>query len=234
MITTTYRGQVRCGKIYHFRDTSVSDKTHPTIPGFVNINVTSGGNSRFKALSPMKLGPFDMTEVLKPMLYYPTGVLPGCTQINNTHQNMHVEIFENIWQGSKVYAVDLVNNLVQPSFFERRAKMARDHSPHRRALPKAGNTVVTSYWNGNFYPYVQSRYFYCFYYIGLVSRTPEYAELVNMVNSGVNVHILGFDGRDIPITAESMLQAIFDPTYPFGHELVLCCLLTGLAPWNSL
>lgn len=46
-------GDVRCNRIIHFR--APGDHTHPTIPGYVNINATSG-NVKWKGLSPMKLG----------------------------------------------------------------------------------------------------------------------------------------------------------------------------------
>lgn len=226
-------GEVRCGKIPFYRDPNILDKTHPTIPGYININVTSG-NATWKGLSPMKLGPFYLTEKIIPMTHYPTGILPGFEKVDDTNQRLLVQVFENIWQGSKVYAIDIVNGVLQQSFFQRRANLAKDTQGHRRALPKKGNTVITSYWNGNLYDYIPSRKFYCNIYASLVVNTPEYQRLQTMLAQGTNLHIIGYDGKDIPVTQNDMDVAIRDPTHPFGHELVLCCLLKGLSPWLNL
>lgn len=225
------RGDVRCNRIIHFRHTGPEPKTHPVIAGYMNINATSG-NAKWKGLSPMKLGPFDLQEKRVPTAWAPDGIHPGFQALSDSEQVLRVTNLENIWQGSKVYNIDVdAHGSIQNSFFLRRAKMARDPAPHRRALPKKAGYAVTSYWNGELHAYLQSRVIYCTLYVKLVQHTPEYRELEALVASGKNIQIIGYDGQDIAITAESMRAAYANPNLPFGHELVLCCMLTGLAPW---
>lgn len=115
-------GNVRCNQIIHFRAPSHLDKTHPVIPGYTNINATSG-NARWKGLSPMKLGPFYLREHTVVTPWYPNGVHPGFTGDGEGFQTLYCTNLENIWQGSKVYDIDLdANRLIQPSFYERRMK----------------------------------------------------------------------------------------------------------------
>jgi hypothetical protein len=42
---------------------------------------------------------------------------------------------------------------------------------------------------------------------------------------------LGYDGVDTEITEETMRYYYNDASKPFGHELVICCLLSGFTPW---
>lgn len=225
-------GDIKCNRIIHYRSKEEGSKEHPKIPGYVNINVTSG-NSKWKSLSPMKLGPFHLIEQKVVTPWYHDGIHPGFTSINEFQQMLPCTNLENIWQGSKIFNIDLnKDNVIQPSFFERRKKMAYDIKPHRRALPKKDGVPISSYWDGKYYSYLDSRVIYCNLYTNLVIKTSEYNELVNMRNNGINLQIIGYDGQDIPINYESMKNAYLDPNKPFGHELVLCCLLTNISPWN--
>lgn len=227
-------GDVRCGKIEHFRS-KADNKKHPVIPNYSNINVTSGTNSKWKALSPMKLGPFYLREHTVVTPWYPDGLHPGFALDNEGLQRLYCTNLENIWQGSKVYDIDLDSNrLIGRSFYERRMKMAHDPKPHRRAIPKAKGTPVCAYWDGHILPYLESRLVYCELYSDLVMNTNEYQELVNKRNSGENLHIVGYDGRDLSSEYEDMRRACLDPTLPFGHELVLCCMLVGISPWRDI
>lgn len=224
-------GEVRCGRIVHFRSPE-PDKTHPKIPGYVNINATSG-NKRWGGLSPMKLGPLNIIENLCPMTFYPSGVLPGFIKINDTQQQATAMNMENAWQYMKAMNIDVKDGIIQPSFFERRAKGYADPKPHRRPIPKAKGHPVAAFYNCQVLDYISSRPIYCNIYEQLVRTTPEYKELERMLNTGTNLLILGYDGRDIPITKESMRDAFLDPKYPFGHELCLVCLLKGFSPWRE-
>lgn len=112
--------------------------------------------------------------------------------------------------------------------------MAHDPKPHRRAVPKAKGTTICAYWDGHLLSYLDSRLIYCELYSNLVRNTAEFQELVRMRNSGMNLQIIGYDGQDLPIDNEHMRQACLDPTKPFGHELVLCCMLIGISPWRDI
>lgn len=240
-------GDVRCNRIIHFRSKEPGDKTHPVIQGYININATSG-NVKWRGLSPMKLGPFYLRENKIVTPWYLDGLHPGFFPTNDDTQTLYCTNLENIWQGSKVFNVDLdINKIIQTTFYERRREMANDPQPHRRALPKAKANVVCAYWNGHILSYLDSRLIYCELYSGLVKETTEYQELVNMKQNGVNLQILGYDGQNLPID-ESMRKACLDAAKPFGkgacpstgiasdfgHELVLCCLLKGITPWRSI
>jgi hypothetical protein len=234
------RGNVKCNRIIHFRSKEVDknglllSKVHPTIENYTNVNVCSNGPARWKPLSPMLLGPFFLEEKKIPIAWYPNGIHPGFVELNKNEQVAACTNFENCWQFSKVFDRDLdSNNVVQRSFFERRAHGFSDVKPHRRALPKKSGTPVAAYWNGLILTYLESRKIYCAGYASLIINTPAYFDLVNFIHSGNNVQIIGFDGQDVDITPELMRKLYRDPVRPFGHELVLCCLLTGLAPWEE-
>jgi len=220
---------VRVGKIPNrFGE---GDKTHPRIPGYENINVTSASRSIFLNLSPMKLGPFTIIEPIN------GNVEHGYKDLQNGYQSADINIFENYWQGSKIFKEDLIDGdhitlgNLKASFFQRRIKMYNDPKPHRRALPKTHGYPIAGYYYGNIYDYVPSRTFYVYYYKALVEQTEAYKKLQDMYRSGKNLHIIGYDGRDIgPITKESILQAYNDKTEIFGHELVLAAMLTDTLP----
>jgi hypothetical protein len=226
------RGDIICNKIIHYR--AQGDKHHPIKKDYVNINVTSA-SKKWGKLSPMKLGPFNLSEDLHLSELYSSGVEPGYKlSVDLTNQVARVNVFENYWQGSKIYDIDLdEDNQIQTSFFLRRAKMYADTQGHRRALPKSKGKAVAAYLNGDVLDYIESRYYYCYYYAFLVQRTSEYKNLSEMLDNGQNLQIIGYDGIDIQINKEAMMQLYLDPKQPFGHELVLCCLLKGLSPWNE-
>lgn len=126
------RGSVRVGTLpYRF---GKGVKTHPKIPGYINVNVTSGSNQWSRGLSPMTLGPFQVSEQLVPLSYYPSGIHPGFHYDPISGRQITVaQNFENYHQSLKYYNIDLdENGIIQPSFFERRAKMLADPKPHRR------------------------------------------------------------------------------------------------------
>lgn len=217
---------IRVGRLpYRFGD---GPKTHPTIPDFKNVNVSTSSNQRWKRLSPMILGPFYFKEVYNPLLVG----FDGVDYFSHTH-NM-----ENWWQGMKVYPQDLsgdfrqVENLKE-SFFKRWHKMVSDVKPHRRPLPKSQGTPIASYYQGHLLDYVSARRIYVLMYAYLLEHIPESRkvldELREMMAQGHNLHIIGFDGRDIgPITVENLRLAYWDTSAPFGHELVLAGILAGI------
>jgi len=230
MATIRGEGDVRCNRIIHFRSKEIGDKTHPTIPGYTNINATSG-NIRWKGLSPMKLGPFNLIEHRVTTPWYADGLHPGFAATEGGLQALSCTNLENIWQSSKVMNIDIdINKIIQPSFYQRRAKMAHDPKPHRRSIPKKQGYPICAYWDGYLLSYLDSRLVYCELYTSLVKETYEYQELLAMKANG----IIGFDGQDLPIDNESMMVACLDATKPFGHELVLCCLLKGIRPWRDI
>lgn len=235
-------GKIRCGRIVHFRSKE-PNKTHPTIADFININVTSA-NKKWGNLSPMKLGPFIIEEGLHKYPstdpYYPIGVEPGFSLSDDgSNQRATVTNLENYYQGSKILDIDLTSvdgkTVVKKEFFIRRGKLMHDPQPHRRPVPKSVGSPVASCFDGIFYNYYGSRYIYCYLYEQLVTLTPEYKELYDLLHSGTNLHVIGYDGFDIGEVNEMNLKnAYLDKSRPFGHELVLCSLLSNIRPWDLL
>jgi hypothetical protein len=229
-------GDVRCNRIVHFRSKE-PNKKHPVLPGYLNVNVTSG-SSHWSPLSPMKLGPFQVIESKIVTKDYPDGIHPGFAEYDDQQQIVTCQCFENYWQFSKIYDLDLIDpkadiklSNLKASFFQRRAAGFKDLQGHRRALPKKAGRIVASYLDGHIWDYLQSRYYYCVTYETLVRNIPEYTELERLTANGSSVQILGYDGRDIPITVESMQKGYHNPEFPFGHELVICCMLKEIRPW---
>ena len=140
--------------------------------------------------------------------------------------------FERYWQSGKIYAKEL-NDKKQLSkkFFEERAKMyaleASDKRQRRRKYPRKEGLPIYSYYNGNFYDYVPSRKaIYIPLYVNLVLNTQVFRDLYARHVRGENLLIVGPDGRNIDINECSIKNAVNDPTHIFGHELVICALLT--------
>ena len=203
------RGNLRVNKIIHFR--KKGDKTHPLYPGFLNIDVTQRGS--FKELSPMILGPISHNQA---------GVPPA--------QKM-----ENLWQYSKVYQreIDSNGNIMQ-IFYDERIRGFNDIKGHRKKYPGEESKFV--YWNNKQMDKVKGRkQIYCKYYADYVVKTAAYRKLEKMLDEGVNIQLVGYDGiyynPETDSKGKIFKQYLNDPDFTFGHELVLAALLTGHRSW---
>lgn len=226
------RGDVRTGQL------PVRRGKWPDIKGFARINVTTAFSGWSRFLSPMLIGPFEVAEPLAPNDYYPDGVHPGFTprEVNGVMvQVATVQNIENYWQGSKIYAIDVINGVLQRSFFERRAELFYEVKGKRRALPKTSGLPISSYY-GQIMSYVESRVkIYCPLYAWLVQELESYRRLNMVVGAGTNVLLLDFDSRDVGvITEEVMEREVLREDVPFGHAMVLACLLLGFEPWRTV
>ncbi|KAA3618523.1 MAG: hypothetical protein D8M58_21305 [Calditrichaeota bacterium] len=195
------RGNVAVAKKPHFRSKGI--KTHPRRKGYKNIDVTSGGPARFKGLSPMLLGPTSSTPQA---------------------QNM-----ENLWQFSKVFKGEIDQD-GQPTeaFFDRRNKGFADTVAHRRV--KSNELYLFHYWRGRKLNYTEAREeIYVKNYSELVRESQVYKELLALLDEGMNLQIIGYDGRDYDATlnqdGKQLNKWLRDLSRPFGHELVLAGLL---------
>ena len=104
-------------------------------------------------------------------------------------------------------------------------------------LKKKKKDVVNSIYfdkenQPNNFDYIQSRFFYCHYYEKLAMKTPEFAKLKDILENGYNLQIFGYDGYNI----DRDIYQHYTAAKPFGHELVLYCLLMIYNkeeyPWN--
>ena len=226
-------GTVRVGQK---RRRGVAGDTNPVVPGFLNIDATSGSANKIngypakEAFSPMYLGPF-------------------------LYEGELVNVFENWWQYSKMF--DELGHigpdgLPTQKWFEFRkkgwAKMKGDRHPvgtrtndvmfvddsgknrYRymkascQAADKEGKAIMG---------YVSSRkYLYSHVYCELVKLQPGFHELKKMVDSGMNVQILDVDGpreeKSVVITKEELRRRIEDTSSPMGHGFFLAAMLLGI------
>lgn len=171
-----------------------------------------------EALSPMRLGPVQHGE-------------PGVPTALN---------IENYHQAAKVFSHELEDDgtTVKAAFFELRDKLYQDAKAHRHKPGAIGvpefSVHLDAYAGERRYAYVESRYFYCHWYERLAKATAECAHLRAQLQRGVNLCITGYDGR--PVSEQGIEAEYLDAGKPFGHEMVLYCLLTiadpAQYPWN--
>ena len=221
-------GTLRIGKLKRYDN-------HPRIDGFKNI-IVCRVNKKWGKLSPMRLGPFKMVEEISPNALYTSGIHPGFEKVGDKQvcvwQNM-----ENMWQFSKIYSVDVdADGNVTDKFYKRREQGMLDPKPHRRVFPKNSPVkTLSSYYNGRFYDYQQSRYWYCIYYTFLSRKVSEYHTIVGYLSMGVNILLLDYDAPDnshnTPITREYLYSEYKQTNHPFGHAMVLAGDILGIRPW---
>jgi hypothetical protein len=203
-------GQVCCRKL-------PMRSTAPHVAGFQSVfpNFKHGNRSDgigLPSLSPMSLGPVQGV-----------GQMPSATCL------------ENWWQGQKLHEeeIDKYGNVSQ-TFFDHRDRMFADPVPHRRKEDMKTN-VECFLWTDNDgnhirYKYVPSRQFYCTIYERLSAENSDLADLRRLRENGLNINIIGYDGFDFEkaegrTPAEKLMTCYLDPSRPFGHEMVIVCLL---------
>lgn len=117
------------------------------------------------------------------------------------------------------------------------------HKWDKKQLPK-GNPNVPLYtcrsdrtgtWHK--FSYVESRVFYCRMYERHATQTVEFKQLQEKLQQGINLEILGYDAFRVRDNTPKVLDEHYqDGSRPFGHEMVLLCLLTipksEEYPWN--
>jgi len=193
--------EVRCSQLPNrFGD---GPKTHPSISGFININVCSSSRQWSRQMSPM-------------------------IEMEFLADNEEWKYFENWWQAGKIYSFQS-----DEDWEKKREEMRIDNKPHRRSYPKKMGSAISSSYHGRIYDYLSSRIkIYCTNYVYLYEDSTTYKKLFDL-HQKEKINIIGFDGRDIPITERSLRKAVCDPGFIFGHELVICSMLIGYHPWED-
>ncbi len=210
-------------------------KSVPLVDGFLNVFPNNKHGDRkdglgLSTLSPMRCGPVIHNE--------PN--LPNALLIEAYHQN------------SKVWPNEVDEN-GNPTleFRERRIVGYNDPIPHRhkfdaKEMTKMRKLIAGANRNQPLYSvhytlsgeekrftYVESRYFYCKAYEILAKQTTEFTKLSELITSGTNVIICGYDAYDV---TDDLYTHYCDETKAFGHELALYCLLLieneDAFPWN--
>lgn len=237
------RGAAHCGKI----PGRFSGRPWPEVAGVDNKN-------RFNVCSWSKqvvdkADPMTAAFTLSPMFIGPFPVTPDHNTVTN---------IENFWQASKVWPGEETPGGSGPNsdWYERRKTIWQDKFAHRhikrnRKRPSPGdgpvnpNVPLYSWWCGRKLKYHDARVrMYIPMYAEYVQQTPAYRALEAKVAAGESVLLVGHDGYDGAHTKahmEELLRRGFRETdrdddgtsVPFGHELVLCCLLNGTPVWEE-
>lgn len=222
------RGLVRVGK----HPGRFSGQGWPELVGFTRINVTSGSKGIWKQLSPFHLGPI---EVSKYGWNHATD--PG-EKVRQVEMPLIATNVENVWQASKVWTGEenAIDKIPIKEFFTRRSAVWTDPKAHRHIKKGKGpnkNVPLYSLWGTQKLSYVEARKkIYCPIYSDLVKKTEAYKELERRVSQGENLLLIEYDGYDEVQEKKSLSECLNDASRPFGHGLVLKCLLTGEEPWN--
>jgi hypothetical protein len=198
----------------------------PQILGFQSIlpNYRTGRSRRDGAIGMPTLSP----KNIGPIPHGQPG-LPGALNLENFHQ------------GSKKFATQTMEE-----FRVTQRAMFLDRKPHRhhpeaKKVPKGGNRNIPEFFvwidaatnEEKHLTYIESRQFYCTFMERELRDLPEYAELVKMRETvGMNILICGFDANPIP-EGQTVDDLYLDASRPFGHEIVLYCVLTGQFPWRK-
>lgn len=243
-------GRVAVGKLpgRFARDANGAPMKWPSKPGYTRVNVCSSAKGKWQQFSPMLLGPVVLAEhVDAETAEEDMGMRHG---VPLPPQAL---VFENFWQYSKVWSRDVrdpgnEHEIPSADYFQRRAAgwaLAKGDR-HARADPTnpkstqcrklcdlqgAGQQVtVYTYWFGEHLSYIEARRrIYAPVYETLVRRTEAWRELQARVAAGENVLLVGYDGYERG--ERSWDECFNDVTRPFGHEMVLGCMLDNQRPF---
>ena len=213
-VTAGFLGQVRVAQLPGVNDDS---KTWPHREGYKNINVGPGSRGEFRQLMTCNLGPIPL-------------------KFKGDKTSADVKNVENIWQFSKVFAQDIgLNDKPTSDWFAARLKGWADPKGYQRAKKKqvAGVKPVFFFWGReDKLEFLEARKrIFCRVYAMLASQTAAYRTLVELIQKGTNVQILGLEGYDYIQEQRSLNQCLLDPDRGFGPAFVLAGLLTKDLPW---
>ncbi len=240
------RGQVRVDKLpgRFARDEQGKPCKWPSLESYVRVNVCSSAKGMWKQLSPMLLGPINVNS-----LGYRWSDDEGHT-LHKVPLPQLISNVENLWQYSKVWPgdEDPKTKALGREFFSRRSlgwhKKKADRYPLKRPQdPKSKSNPpfkatsgpnksvpLYSYWFGERLTYLEARKkIYCPIYERMVRKTDAYKELERLVLSGQNVLLIGYDGY--ARGSRTWKECFEDCSRPFGHEMVLACMLDNQRPF---
>ena len=233
-------------------------KAPELVPGFLQVWPNNKHDKKpgfgCGSLSPMRLHAKDHEEYIY-MTQEGEVVQPFEAEVKNaTLVRLPPALsIENYHQFNKCFPEELDEQGEWPTqhFWQRLMEGYKDPVPHRHKFPnrklseadrKKGllnrNTPLYSlrtdsqgHWK--IYTYLKSRWFYCSMYEKRVVEQPDFQTLLDKKKQGYNLQILGYDAY--PVTKD-LYSHYLDCDRPFGHELVLFCMLTipnsKDRPWN--
>lgn len=206
-------GHIICYKMLMMKNVSLKNTYVNIFPNFKHGGRKDGIG--MPSLSPMSIGPINHGQ-------------PGLPMALN---------LENFHQGNKVFSCETnEKGDILSCFYDTRLKMYLDPIPHRhKETSKNVNVPLYSIWitkdsKEKKMTYIQSRQFYCHFYEQMVNQLDDFKKLEMMVANGYNIQICGYDGY---VISKSLMLHYLDNKFPFGHELVLYCMLQKIYPWRD-
>lgn len=221
------KGNVILTKLYMMKEPEHIDGYLKVFPNYKHGNRKDGFGC--SSLSPKSIGP-----------------------INHGQPELPIALnLENFWQFSKVFKneSDEKGNPL-PIFYQTQIKGYLDPIRHRHkeVIKKfKGNKNIPLYFiwrikdnNKIGYKelhlsYYESREIYCKFYEKLTKNNEALKGLKCALKSGYNLQIIGYDSYDVK--NKDIYECYKNTSKPFGHELVLYCLLTIKKkenyPWNK-
>jgi hypothetical protein len=171
-------------------------------------------------------------------------------------------LFENWWQGGKVWESQLVNPTnkstpqVKESWKTFHATMHSRTTALRHPQKEFGlvGKPVIGYYEGVFYEYVASRLLYVREYVKSIHRSllgrSAVRHLQSLLAEGKNVLLLDYDGppastkikggrenlfpHGIPLRPQTYADFARDPRFRFGHTWVLSAMVSQINPVKAL
>lgn len=190
------------------------------VEGFVSVFPNYRHAQREDGVGCAQLSP----KSLGPVTHRMPG-LPVAVSIENYHQYAKVFLSELEGDGTTITAACKAE----------RAEAYASDVPQRHKPAAGGKNVplFSVYYDADGaehrFTYLQCRWFYCYWYARLATKTDEFRDLEHRLNAGWNLNLTGYDGY--PVT-RTLYEHYTDTTRPFGHELVLYSLLVGERPWE--
>ena len=149
--------------------------------------------------------------------------------------------FENTWQYTKVYPqlghwkdekpTKKWEEWRKSGFKKRKRGKGVRTPPEVSKLQKDNRKPLCAWWKGEKLGYIESRKkIYVPEYAKLIRKSRAFAALI-----GKDVLVIGIDGPPLDkypngfeVTEERLVEALNDPTHPFGHSYVVAAELAGI------
>lgn len=222
-----------------------SKTAYPEKKGFLRVDVTSGSGNKFTVdkkkvsatqMSPLFLGPVQDYAGLQ------------AERFENLWQFSKVYPQLGHWDSVREQPTEAWTEWKKKGYKklkpEKRGRLAKgirtpaEVSKLRKKFRETGApwTPRCSWWDGAELGYIDARKrIYVPLYARLVVETDAFKALQNLVAAGKKLLIIDLDGPPLSrhpdgicVTEASIVGALNDPSYPFGHGFVVAALLAGI------
>jgi len=180
------RGDVHCGKVWRGQSKDAMPTRDDSLPVFVGKGKGQIGN----ALSPFNINVPDFM-----MTWATADGEPGAAPLPLPQK------LELVWQAAK-----LALGEGWPEYFSRRAKIYAGRIPRRRYIDRGAEVAGACFGSrsAGLVQYVPSRVFYCCAYERSVSETAEFQFLMDLVDDGFSLLLMGPDGHPVDLGEQAV------------------------------